>query len=218
MLARQNNIPYQDFLIQIFSDEVSRRDSIAGQRRSVRAKLDASMRLENWDDTAARLTDSYGLSCVPLGLWIKQTRFCWDPWVQARPLWPQPLDIGKRGKSTLIRADRLFKELKAARLQRTCEREMRRFISLSLPVIDDFGIDRMDATESKDFYEIVVERHNKRSTIITSNREPAQWLSIMDIRAQSAVDRLQNAAYELIIEGESYRKRQKPSLLHDTKE
>ena len=78
----------------------------------------------------------------------------------------------------------------------------------------------MDATESKDFYEIVVERHNKRSTIITSNREPAQWLSIMDdpIRAQSAVDRLQNAAYELIIEGESYRKRQKPSLLHDTKE
>jgi len=97
---------------------------------------------------------------------------------------------------------------------------MRRFISLPLLIIDDFGIDRMDAMESKDFYEIVVERHSKRPTIITSNREPSEWLSLMDdqIRAQSTVDRLQNAAYELIIEGESYRKRQKPSLSHDTEE
>ena len=29
---------------------------------------------------------------------------------------------------------------------------------------------------------------------------------------QSAIDHLQNAAYEIVVEGESYRKRQKPKL------
>jgi DNA replication protein DnaC len=50
--------------------------------------------------------------------------------------------------------------------------------------------------------------------LVTSNREPQEWLSTMTdpLRAQSAIDRLQNAAYELVIEGESYRKRQKPRL------
>jgi hypothetical protein len=31
---------------------------------------------------------------------------------------------------------------------------------------------RLEATETSDFYELIVERHRKASTIITSNREP----------------------------------------------
>ena len=48
--------------------------------------------------------------------------------------------------------------------------------------------------------------------MITSNRDPSEFLAQMadPLLAQSAVDRLQSAAYELVVEGESYRKRQKP--------
>ena len=50
--------------------------------------------------------------------------------------------------------------------------------------------------------------------MVTSNREPIEWLGQMAdaLLAQSAIDRVQLAAYELVLDGESYRKRQKPGL------
>ena len=50
--------------------------------------------------------------------------------------------------------------------------------------------------------------------ILTSNRDTAEWLSMFDdvLLAQSAVDRLKNAAYDFVIEGESNRPRLKPKI------
>jgi DNA replication protein DnaC len=72
----------------------------------------------------------------------------------------------------------------------------------------------LDATETADFYEIVVERHLKAATVVTSNREPGEWLALMadPLLAQSAVDRLTSTAHELVVEGESYRRRQRPAV------
>jgi DNA replication protein DnaC len=59
-----------------------------------------------------------------------------------------------------------------------------------------------------------VERHRAAATIVTSNREPIEWLGLMadPLLAQSAIDRLQSAAHELVLDGESYRQRQKPAV------
>ena len=72
----------------------------------------------------------------------------------------------------------------------------------------------MDSVDTADIYELIVERHRAAATVITSNREPAEWLGLMadPLLAPSAIDRLQSAAHELVLDGESYRQRQKPAI------
>lgn len=50
-LARQQKMPYQEFIELIFADEAARRDRVGSDLRSRTAHLDMSMRLESWDDT-----------------------------------------------------------------------------------------------------------------------------------------------------------------------
>jgi len=55
-----------------------------------------------------------------------------------------------------------------------------------------FALQSMDQTETADLYELVVERHQKNATILTSNRDPSEWIGLMSdpLLAQSAVDGL----------------------------
>ena len=114
----------------------------------------------------------------------------------------------------LLRADAMFKRLRASRLDNSTEAEMRRLAQIRLLIIDDFALQPMDATATADFYELVVARHHKASTVLTSNRSPDEFLAMMTdpLLAQSAVDRLTSTTHELVIEGQSYRRRQKPTV------
>ncbi len=49
-----------------------------------------------------------------------------------------------------VRADRMLKTLKHARLTQSHEAELRKLLAIDLLIIDDFGLDAMDAPESRD--------------------------------------------------------------------
>jgi DNA replication protein DnaC len=117
---------------------------------------------------------------------------------------------GKRVR--FLRADTMLRELGQARADHTVEKCMRALLTPELLIIDDFGLRRLDARASSDIYEIIIERHRRSSTIFTSNRDVTEWIPLFDdpILAQSALDRLAHNAHQVVIEGESYRKRLAP--------
>jgi DNA replication protein DnaC len=217
--ARQQKLPHQEFLMLVLSDEVSRRDSAAVTLRSQRAHLDPDARFERWDDTAAVRYDKELLNELISLRFVE---------AHEHAAIVGPVGVGKtfiaqalghaacrRGYSVLhVRADRMLKGLRHSRLDNSHDAELRKLLAVDLLIIDDFGLDAMDATESRDAYDIFTERHRTGSVIVTSNRGPDEWLATFadQVRAQAAIDRFTSNAYDLVIEGETYRSRQKPSV------
>lgn len=219
VLARKQQMTHQDFLLLILSDEASRRDSQAAVVRAQRARLEPSMQIENWDESAKVHFDKTLLNELVSLRFVEKG---------AHATIVGPVGVGKtflahaighiacrRGYSVLaLRADRMLKTLKHARLDNSYEAELRKLIAVDLLVVDDFCLDGMDTTESRDVYELLTERHRGGSMIVTSNRGPDEWIAAFadPVRAQSAIDRFTNNSYDLVIEGESYRPRLKPRL------
>ena len=76
------------------------------------------------------------------------------------------------------RSDKLFTRPRAARLDNTVDAEIRRLTAIDVLIIDDFALRPLDATETSDFYELIVERHRNKTAIVTSPDRPrdfGQW-------------------------------------------
>ena len=111
-----------------------------------------------------------------------------------------------------VRADRMFQWLHQSRADHSTEKLLRRLLAPDLLIVDDFGLCRLTAEQSSNLYEVILERHRRSSTILTSNRTTDEWIPLFDdpILAQSALDRLAHNAYQIVMEGESYREQQRP--------
>lgn len=219
-LARQHKLSHIGFLEVLLADEVNRRESRSATLRATKAGLDPAMVFDTWnalddlrydrtllaDLTSLRFLDNQQCAIVLGPVGVGKTHLATALGHMA---------IRRRHSALFARSDKLFTRLRAARLDNTVDAEIRRLTAIDVLIIDDFALRPLDATETNDFYELIVERHKKKTTIVTSNREPSEWLTMTadTLLAQSAIDRLTSSAHTLVVEGPSYRQRTRPGAV-----
>jgi DNA replication protein DnaC len=215
-LACQQTMAHHDLLLLVLSDEVSRHDSAAARAR--KAQLDPTMQLEHWDPTAKLAYDQ------ALFNELTSLRFLE---AHAQITIVGPVGLGKtflghalglvaaRRRSSVMAetVGHLLETLRHARLDHRHEVELRKRLAVDLLVIENFGIEAVTAEEIRDIYTLMTERHQRASMIVISHGGPDEWLATFaePVRAQVAIDCFTSNPYDLVIDGECYRPRQKPT-------
>jgi DNA replication protein DnaC len=110
--------------------------------------------------------------------------------------------------TTYVRLPRLTQELKIARADGSYVKLLQRLQRIKLLIIDDWGLNRFTDEERRDFLEIMEDRHNVRSTLITSQFPIDMWHDIIGdpTFADAICDRIVHNAHKIILTGESMRK------------
>lgn len=216
-LARRDQLDYASFLQILLADEVERRDNRNLEVRLQKAGFEEICRLEDFDWSAGIKADRRLIDLVFSLDFLNR---------HEHVLFVGPVGVGKSFLAQALgyaasraghnvrftRTDVYFRTLAQARVDHTIEKAFRSFLTPDLLILDDFGLQRLTAQQSTDLYELIIARHRNSSFVVTSNRAIDEWLGLFDdaVLGNSALDRLANASYQIVIDGTSYRERQSP--------
>ena len=212
--AKAKKLSYEEFMELILSDEVERR-----QARSLNLKMKkagvTNLASYDWNTTT-----SYDRDLVKklfnLAFMEKHASvLIFGPTGVGKTFLGRHLAYSaiKAGyDSILVRADKMFESLKLATVDGTHGRTLRKYLKPDLLVVDDFAIGSLTREEAKDLYEIIIERHETKSSVFTSARAPEEWQKLFPdpILGNSALDRLAHSSYQVLMEGDSIRKQNRP--------
>ncbi|MGZ3949159.1 MAG: IS21-like element helper ATPase IstB [Flavisolibacter sp.] len=107
---------------------------------------------------------------------------------------------------------KLFGRMKIAKADGSYLKELAKIEKQHLLLIDDFGIQPLDAQGRSTLMEIIEDRHGKSSTIFTSQVPVSMWHEIIGEQtiADAILDRIVHDAHRLEMKGESLRKKRQP--------
>ena len=113
------------------------------------------------------------------------------------------------------RVPKLFGDLALARGDGRYARIVRALGGVQLLILDDWGLEPLDAQARHDLLEILEERYGRRSTIITSQLPVESWHAVIGdpTYADAILDRLVHNAQRLNLSGDSLRRTRTKSIL-----
>jgi len=220
--AREQALPHQDWLGLLLQDELERRHRQGLCKRLQQATFDGEQTLENYDLTLYPPPLQHMIKELQKGNYLKEFHhiLIMGPTGTGKShcgqgLGHQACRQGLRVK--FIRAKKLFEDFEATRILHPtlpAGKRLLPFLQPHLLILDDFGLNSLTPYQAEDFYELIAEKHQKSSFIITSNRPVEAWVELFPdpVMGNAALDRLAHCAYHVILEGESHRRKNHPHL------
>jgi DNA replication protein DnaC len=210
--AVDENLSHTDFLLRLCADEVERRDA---------KQLDLRRRRANFE--SAKTIDDFEWAFNPQIPRAKVIDLATCQFVERRDnaVLIGPSGVGKShiaqaigqracriGHSVCyVSAHRMLAVLRASRADQSYDKKLLRFTTPDLLVIDDLGLRPLTGDEPIDLYEVIRQRYERGSMIITSNRALEEWypLFLDDLIASASMDRLLHHAHVVVMQGDSFR-------------
>lgn len=191
--AKGTKLSHTEFLELLLGDEIQRRQDTAVQGRLKSSAVDIEQTFERFDWDAATTVDRDKLKELLNLEFIgrKENIIICGPVGVGKTFIANALahSACRRGhKVLMLRATAMFKRLLQSRADNSYERELIKLLSPDLLILDDFGLQKLTEDQAGDFYEVVVERYGKASTVITSNRDLQEWMALFDDQIMANVD------------------------------
>jgi DNA replication protein DnaC len=201
-----------EFLERLLEDEVERRAQKQLALRLRRGGVNTTKTLEGYDFSFNPGLNRQQVLHLATGDYIRRRRnllICGPTGVGKSHL-AQALahEAARQGFEVLfVNTHKLLQHLHGGRADGTWERRLAHYLRPDLLVLDDFGLKPLTDPAPSDLYDVINERYEVGSILVTSNRAPAEWPELFGnpLLASAGLDRLAHHAETLVITGRSYR-------------
>lgn len=218
--AIREKLSFQEFLEILINDELMNRTNNGNQKRMQQAKFPQIKTMEefnfNYQPSINRQT-IYHLGACEFIRKKENIAFIGPPGTGKTHL---AIAIGAKaviqGYTVIfITLNDMLEELYMSRADNSFVQRLKKYTQCDLLIIDELGLKKLNQTSVDDFYEVISKRYEQRSTIITSNKTFEEWGRILfdPVLATAILDRFVHHCNFIVINGESYRMREREGIL-----
>jgi len=214
-IAAENNWSYSKYLSYLCDLELGKRSSNRLIRRIKEASLPVNKTLSNLDfEASPQLNAAQINSIANCDSWIKKANniIIFGPSGVgkthiASAIGYRQIELGSKVK--FFKTSHLAQLLQQSKAQFRLKDLLVKLDRIPLIILDDIGYVKKDEHETSVLFELICQRYETGSLIITANQPFSEWDSIFpdNMMAVAAIDRLVHHASIINISGESYRTR-----------